>query len=348
MVAAMSERADALAALLRESAAGRGAAALAVSSAGGGWTGSVGAPEQPQPRFLAYSITKSFVAALVLQLRDEGRLALDDPLARFAPEVPRAAEITLRQVLNHTSGLPDYGGLPEYHAALRERPAAPWSFEEFASHTFARGLAAAPGERFAYSNPGYALLRRLVEAETGLSLRAAVAARITRPLALASTEVVESLEDLAGLVPAFSRFGLAAGEALDVRRSYHPAWVWHGVVASTPADICSFYRRLFEGAVVAPASLEEMTRLVPVEVPWPSGRAGYGLGLMGSRDRALHGHGGGGPGYTASAWCARDAAGAPAAACAMCAFEDPPLAEALAHAALDLVVRRPLCDARAP
>ena len=348
MVAAMHERADAFAALLRERAAGRGAAALAVSSAAGRWTGSVGLPAPAEPRFLAYSITKSLLAALVLQLRDEGRIALDEPLARFATEVPRAGEIRLRQLLNHTAGLPDYGGLPEYHAALRERPAAPWSFEEFAAHTFARGLASAPGERFAYSNPGYALLRRLVEEETGRSLRAAIAERIAGPLGLAGTAVVESLEDLAGLVPAFSRFGLAASAELDVRRSYHPGWVWHGVVASTPADVCTFYRRLFEGAVVSPASLEEMTRLVPVEFPWPHGRAGYGLGLMGSRDRPRYGHNGGGPGYTASAWCEPDPAGAPAAACAMCAFEDPALAEALAHAALDLVVRPPLCDARTP
>ena len=344
MVAAMSERADALAALLRARVGARGGAVLAASSAGVGWMGSVGLPGAAPPLFLAYSITKSFLAALALQLRDEGRIALDEPLARFAPEVPRAGEISLRQLLNHTAGLPDYGVLPEYHAAVRERPAAPWSFEEFATRTFVRGLAAAPGERFAYSNPGYALLRRLVEDETGQSLRAAIAERIAGPLGLAGTSVVESLEDLAALVPAFSRFGLSSGEARDVRESYHPGWVWHGVVASTPEDICAFYRRLFEGAVVSRASLEEMTRLVPVDFPWPHGSAGYGLGLMGSRDRPLYGHNGGGPGYTASAWCARDAAGAPAAACAMCAFEDPPLAEALAHAALELVLTPRLCD----
>jgi D-alanyl-D-alanine carboxypeptidase len=348
MVAAMSERAGALAALLEERVGARGAAALAVSSAEGTERARVGLPAAAEARFLAYSITKSLLAALVLQLCDEGRLSLEDPLARFAPEVPRAGEITLRQVLSHTAGLPDYGALAAYHAAVRERPADPWSFEEFAAHTFARGLDAEPGERFAYSNPGYALLRRLVEAETGAPFRAVVAARLARPLGLAATEVVESLEDLAGLVPAFSRFGLAAGELRDVRKSYHPGWVWHGVVASTPEDVCVFYRQLFEGAVGSPAALEEMTRLVPVEVPWPRGRPGYGLGLMGSRDRPLLGHNGGGPGYTASAWCARDAAGGPAAACAMLAFEEPSLAEDLAHAALDLVARNGLCDACTP
>jgi len=342
----MGERAGAFSALLRESVGARGAAALAVSSAEGSWAGSVGVPAQPAPRFLAYSVTKTFLAALVLQLRDEGRLGLDEPLARLAPLLPRAAEMTLRQVLSHTAGLPDYGALLEYHAAVRARPAAPWSFEEFAAHSFARGLVAEPGARFAYSNPGYAILLRVVEGATGGSLRAAVAERIAGPLGLGSTAVAESLADLAALVPAFSRFGLAGSEARDVRSSYHPGWVWHGVVVSTPADLCVFYRGLFEGAVVSQASLEEMTRLVPVEVPWPHGRAGYGLGLMGSRDRPRYGHNGGGPGYTASAWCARDAPGAPGAACAMLAFEDPALAESLAQGALDLVAGAPLCDAR--
>jgi D-alanyl-D-alanine carboxypeptidase len=344
----MAERADALAALLEERVGTRGAAALALSCAAGRAAARVGIPAQAEGSFLAYSITKSLLAALVLQLCDEGRIALEDPLARFAPEVPRAGEITLRQVLHHTAGLPDYGGLPEYHEAVRARPADPWSFAEFAAHSFARGLVAAPGERFAYSNPGYALLRRLVEVETGASLREAIAARITGPLGLASTEVVESLEDLAGLVPAFSRFGLGAGALRDVRQSYHPGWVWHGVVASTPQDLCAFYRRLLEGAVVSPAALEEMTRLVPVEAPWRHGRPGYGLGLMGSRDRRLWGHNGGGPGYTASAWCAHDAQGAPAAACAMLSFEEAALAEDLAQAALDLVARGDVCDARIP
>jgi D-alanyl-D-alanine carboxypeptidase len=251
-------------------------------------------------------------------------------------------------VLCHTAGLPDYGGLPEYHAAVRERPAAPWSFAEFASHTFARGLLAEPGECFHYSNPGYALLRRLVERETGGTLRAAVQERLAGPLGLSRIAVAESLADLAGLAPAFSRFGLAEGESRDVRASYHPGWVWHGVVTATAADLCSFYRRLFEGAVVSPASLGEMTRLVPVEHPWRHGKPGYGLGLMGDRDRPRYGHNGGGPGYTASAWCAADAAGGPAAACAMCGFEDAPLTEALAHAALDLVAGGSVCDAGSP
>jgi len=328
-----------LAALLGERAGSRGAALLAVRTPGGAWSGAVGLPgDLPPgpPRFLAYSITKSFIAVLVLQLHEEGRFELDEVLARFAPEVPQAERITLRQLLNHTAGLPDYGALPAYHAAIRERHATPWSFEEFASHTFARGLDHEPGERFAYSNPGYALLRRIVERETGNTLREAIALRITGPLGLRDTEVALDLADLAGLVPATSRFGLPAAEPLDVRRIYHPGWVWHGVLASTPEDVATFYEQLFAAALVSEETLREMTALVPVEVPGRSDDPGYGLGLMGLRGRPLYGHNGGGPGYSASAFAAQGAPGGPAVACAMCAFEDERVAEGLVFAALEI------------
>jgi D-alanyl-D-alanine carboxypeptidase len=334
-----SSASEDFAALLAARVGNRGAALLAVRTPGGAWSGAVGLPADlppGPPRFLAYSITKSFLAVLVLQLREEGRYELDDSLARFAPDVPEAERISLRQLLNHTAGLPDYGALPAYHAAIRERPAAPWSFEEFAAHTFARGLDRAPGERFAYSNPGYALLRRLVERETGQTLRTAIALRIAGPLALRDTEVVEDLADLAGLVPAVSDFGLPAAGCLDVRRHYHPGWVWHGVVASTPEDVARFYEQLFAGALVSTETLREMTALVPVEAPWRTDDPGYGLGLMGQRSRPVYGHNGGGPGYGASAFAALDAPGGAAVACAMCAFEGERVAEDLAFSALEI------------
>ena len=327
------------AALLGAGVAGRGPALLSVKTAGGAWSGAVGLPADlppGPPRFLAYSITKSFLAVLVLQLREEGRFGLDETLERFAPSVPRAAEITLRRLLSHTAGLPDYGALPAYHAAVRERPAAPWSDEEFAAHTFARGLAHPPGERFAYANPGYALLRRIVERETGQSLREAIALRIAGPLALRDTEVAEDLADLAGLVPAASDFGLPSAGRLDVRRHYHPGWVWHGVLVSTPEDVAEFYARLFAGALLSAETLAEMTALVPVEAPWRSDDPGYGLGLMGQRSRPVYGHNGGGPGYSSSAFAALDAPGGPAVACAMCAFEHERAAEDLVFGALEI------------
>src|SRR5206468_2267838 len=108
-----------------------------------------------------YSITKTFTATLVLLLREEGRLSLDDPLSRWFPRIPQADRITLRQLLNHTAGVPDYGALRSYHEAVRSSPSTPWSFERFAAETFDRGLQFEPGSSWAYSNPGYMLLKRI-------------------------------------------------------------------------------------------------------------------------------------------------------------------------------------------
>src|SRR5436190_3902424 len=88
--------------------------------------------ESYEPAFLAYSVTKTFTSALVLMLCEDGRLSLDDPLSRWYSDVDRAQNISLRQLLNHTGGIPDYGGLATYHESVRTNPSQPWSFERFA------------------------------------------------------------------------------------------------------------------------------------------------------------------------------------------------------------------------
>jgi D-alanyl-D-alanine carboxypeptidase len=292
-----------------------------------------------EPAFLAYSITKTFIGMLVLLLRDEGRLTLDDRLARWAPDLPRAERITLLQLLNHTAGVPDYGGRAAYHESVRTSPSQPWSFERFVAETLGKGLSFEPGTGWAYSNPGYMLLKRVAELAGGRSFAALVAERITRPLGLGRTFVPESVGDLAALAPAVSR-GLAPdGAARDVRDAYHPGWVSHGVVASTPSEIARFFAALFGGRLISSSSLRELTTLVPVpNAPAHWVHPGYGLGIMGdagSRWGRLWGHNGEGPGYTASAFHARKLAGV--SVCAMCALEGDPRAEQMVFAALDVL-----------
>jgi D-alanyl-D-alanine carboxypeptidase len=262
-----------------------------------------------EPAYLAYSITKTFTAVLMLQLRDERRLCLDDPLARWFPRVVGAERISLRRLLNHTAGIPDYGGSRAYHEAVRVSPSTPWSFERFAAETFEKGLRFEPGTGWEYSNPGYMLLKRVAEQVAGGGYATLIAERIARPLGLERTFVPESTEDLSPLAPASSTALAADGAARDVRHRYHPGWVSHGVVASTPSDVARFLDALFRGRVVSSRALDEMTTLVPVPSPtvaepaWR--RPGYGLGIMGdaeSRWGRLWGHNGAGPGYATSAF----------------------------------------------
>jgi D-alanyl-D-alanine carboxypeptidase len=335
----MIDLAAALAEIVDRPVEGRGAAGIAALVARATDPVAVWTPEsRDEPAFLAYSITKTFTAVLLLCLRDEGRLALDDRLARWFPAIPGADRIALRQLLNHTAGIPDYGGLPSYHEAVRGFPSTPWTFERFAAETFDKGLRFEPGTGWAYSNPGYMLLKRIAEETAGAPYAALVAERITRPLGLARTFVPESLDALSSLAPALSRELTSDESPRDVRGRYHPGWVSHGVVAATPSDIVRFFHELFRGRIVSTRSLREMQTLVPVTgaPPMPSPRwsaPGYGLGVVGiakSPFGPLWGHDGGGPGYRTSAYHAPEVG--EASVCAMCALEEDPGADLLVFA----------------
>jgi D-alanyl-D-alanine carboxypeptidase len=279
-----------------------------------------------EPEFLVYSITKIFIASLVLKLCEEGAMRLDDPLARWFPRIDRAEQITVRRLLNHTAGIPDYGGSAAYHASVRAVPSMPWSFERFGAETFDKGLWFEPGDGWAYSNPGYMLVKRIVEQVAGASLRNLVADQIARPLGLLRTFVPESVEDLATLAPGVSHALAPDGEPRDVRQSYYPGWVSHGVVASTSSELVRFLDGLFQGQFLSHTSLARMLELVALpgaEADRYRGQPSYGLGLMGdpgSRWGLVVGHNGGGPCYSASAFHAVDLGGA--SICVMAAVEE--------------------------
>jgi D-alanyl-D-alanine carboxypeptidase len=290
-------------------------------------------PEGEEPAFLVYSISKMMLAAIALLLVEEGRLALDDVLARFAPEVPEASRITVEQLLRHTAGIPNYGALPAYHEAVRTHPETPWSFDEFAAWTWRRGLRFEPGASFEYSNPGYMLVRTIVEQAGGAPYAELLRDRIARPLGLSRTRAVASIADLRALAPAASRLVSPDGAERDVRSCYHPGWVSHGVVASTASEIAAFAHAFFGAELVSAASLRNATSLGPVREAPPRWREpGYGLGVMGDRASPfgpLFGHNGGGPGYQASVFCAPAVCRRRITVCGLVASEQDGAAEEL-------------------
>ena len=316
---------DSLFEMLTADLAGGAAASVSVIVQSGTEPQTFWIPEsREEPAFLAYSITKTFTAALVLKFCEEGRLSLDDRLARWFPRIDRAEQITIRQLLNHTAGIPDYGGIRAYHDSVRAASLIPWSFERFASETFEKGLCFEPGQGWAYSNPGYMLIKRIAEEVTGMTYRALVSNRIAQPLGLSRTFVPELIDDLQSLAPGISSVLTLDGSPRDVRMHYHPGWVSHGVVASITSDVVRFFDCLFHGQFLSEHSLDQMRQLVTVPVtsletsfmkdsPSRWGRPSYGLGLMGdpvSPWGLLLGHNGRGPGYTASAFHAVDLRGA--------------------------------------
>ena len=342
---------DVLVAAARE----RGAASVSVIAHSGAEPKSFWLPESAtEPAFLAYSITKTFTSALVLMLCEEQRLHLDDALAKWFPGIVHADRISLRHLLDHTAGIPDYGGLRSYHDDLRAHPETPWTFERFAAETFEKGLEFEPGQGWAYSNPAYMLLKRILESVSGRAYRELVAERIARPLGLSRTFVAESIADLESLAPGTSRALTPDGMPRDVRAHYHPGWVSHGVVASTASDIVRFIDALFHGRLLSKPSLGEMMTLVRVPVERDSGASparsplrmtapSYGLGLMAdpaSPWGLIAGHNGGGPCYSASAFHSVDLGGV--SVCAMGAIENDFSAEQVVAGVLDdpRIIRR--------
>lgn len=245
-------------------------------------------------RHLVYSVTKTFLGVLCLRLE----LDLKAPVRAWI-EDERLPAVSLRQLLNHTSGIPDYGRLPEYRRAVRDSPWEPWSDEELVARALAGGMDFEPGRGWAYSNTGYLLVRRIVDVAAPAGFVGALERELLGPLALGDTSLALELDDLQGLVPALST--QIGGEPQDVRGRYHPRWVGHRTLASTAADQRRFWTALAAGEL---CDLEQLTESVQIGFEAPGFvRPSYGIGVMtdpGRADGLLIGHGGGGPGYVAA------------------------------------------------
>ena len=227
-------------------------------------------PDQPMQQdtiFRIYSMSKIVSSVAALILLEEARFKLDDPIGNYLPELanmkvftggtkekPLLADaqkpITIESLLTHSSGLIygfGSGPIDQIYRDARIEESA--SLADFVTRVSKLPLAHEPGERFAYSNPGYALLRRIVERETGESLREAIALRIAGPLDLRDTEVAEDLADLAGLVPAETTFGAPAAVLNAISDALKPFGVGVFEMPATPQRIRALIRAAQAGEV---------------------------------------------------------------------------------------------------
>lgn len=227
-----------------------------------------------------WSFTKTVLAIAALRLAEERILKLDAPFL--------GRPYTLRQLLQHRAGVPNYGALAAYYAAVaRGEPA--WPRKRLLAAVASDALDFAPGTGWAYSNVGYLFIREVIEAATASGLDAALRRLVFAPLGLASPRVATRPQDLADIHwPAL--------------RGYDPGWVYHGLVVGTAGDAAAILAALMTPCrLLAPETLTEM--LDPHQIggaiagrPWTL--HGYGLGLMigtiKGAGRAI-GHSGGGP-----------------------------------------------------
>ena len=269
-----------------------------------------GEPAQAGDRFRIASTTKSFVATVALQLVGEGRLSLDDTVEHWLPGVVTGngndgSKITVRRLLQHTSGLFNYtADLPEL------RSVAGFQAGRFTTRT-ASQLAAiamrhapdfAPGTKWEYSNTNYILAGMIIDKVTGHTWQQEVIRRIVRPLGLRDTLAPHTYPYIPGPhLKGYSNFG-GSGPTIDVT-DFNPAAAGAaGAMISTTADLTRFYSALLGGRLLRPAQLAEMkttVRAAALDPVWPG--ASYGLGLMRiplSCGGAYYSHAGDLPGYT--------------------------------------------------
>ncbi|MFI6485584.1 serine hydrolase domain-containing protein [Nonomuraea sp. NPDC050663] len=219
------------------------------------------------------SVTKTFVATVVLQLVDEGRLRLDDPIAGHLPgTVPGGERITVRQLLNHTSHLYDYMSEPGYSTNRWRGEARFRSYQphELLKVAFAKQL---PDDgRWHYSNTNYVVLGLLIEKLTGMPYGEQITRRILRPLGLRHTIVPG---DRAGVPAPHAKGYEPMPELVDATRM-NPSLDWAaGEMISTTGDLERFMGALLGGRLTSKESLQAMRATVRTGVGF-----GYGLGLQ--------------------------------------------------------------------
>ncbi|WP_253768251.1 serine hydrolase domain-containing protein [Goodfellowiella coeruleoviolacea] len=290
------------------------------------WSGargarSPGSPVQTRPtdRVRVASLTKSMVATVLLQLVREGRVGLDDPIARHLPGLlPYPETITVRQLLGHTSGISEYilddlypsvnAGSAEDVRTNRYRAYTPRQLVAMAT---SRPLLFAPGTGFSYSNANYVIIGLLIEKLTGHSAESEVTNRVLRPVGMHDSYMPHSLPFILGPHPSGNYATGDPNDPLVDSTDLSPTQFFTaGAVISTPHDINNFYRAMFDGTLLSPELLAEARHFNDV---W---QGMYGLGVLGLPlpddcaavpGHVVYGHTGGGLGYTTYSFSSPDA-----------------------------------------
>ncbi|RZJ11880.1 MAG: class A beta-lactamase-related serine hydrolase [Rubrivivax sp.] len=250
----------------------------------------LGVPMQPDNLLRIGSVTKQFAAAALLKQIDEGRAKFDDPLSQFLPDYPNGSKITLLQLLNHTSGVKSYTGLPGYMLnPIRRDLSTAELIKEFKDQP----ADFAPGEKWAYNNSGYVLLGAVVEAISGKPWHQSVDESLLKPAQI-TTIHFEAGDKL------FK--GLARGYTLNGQREVAPAGLLSmtqphaaGALVANTEGLWRWNQALHGGKVLSPASYARMTTPEGVAKPY---NYGFGISTDRLRDQTVLTHGGGIQGFT--------------------------------------------------
>jgi D-alanyl-D-alanine carboxypeptidase len=294
-----------------ESSNGKGLSAAVIMPDGEIWSGVCGVSHgktkiTKEMRFSAGSIEKMFAATTILQLAEEGRLTLEDPLYKWLPAYPYVdSNITIRQLLNHTSGLYHYVNNRDFWDAWFKEPSKFWTLEGIVL-TFNREPYFPRGTGWHYSQTGYNLLRMIIKKITGLEISTVNRDRFFVPLGLNNT-----FTSMGETLPGNIAHGwydtdndLEYEDFFSIQRTPFASGIG-GEVWSTAEDLAKWARKLFHDiSVVSQGTLDQMLTFYSPCTGEEFFCAGYGLGVGKFNPELVYGleaygHGGHGPGYAA-------------------------------------------------
>ncbi len=254
------------------------------------------------------SITKQFTAAAVLQLAELGKLNLNDPLARFLPEFPRATDITLRQMMSHTAGLSDYIN-GQSHDILVAAQTRDYTADELLPIIKSRTplYRFQPGTSWLYSNSGFALLGIVVEKVSGQTFADYCDQHLFKPAGLRNTVIDKTCTTVnvcAGYTPNYR-----APNGYDLNMPVSPSFIGGaGAIRSTTEDLCLWHSALLNGKVLKPHSVMAMTTPTLLKNGTPAYEhrgpeameygLGMGIGTLPEDDLKVISHGGRVNGFT--------------------------------------------------
>ena len=252
------------------------------------------APVTTDTVFRVGSITKQFAAASALLLAEQKKLSLDDTLAKYFPDYPRGGQVTLRQLMNHTSGIHSYPGPPE-RTIVRMGISVP----DMVKHLASLGYDFDPGTRWEYSNSNYFLIGAVIEQVSGQTFREFARQRLFDPQGLTHTAIDDNDETIPKRASGYVRHPTRKG--VFENADYIHMSVPHaaGALRSTAGDLIKWTAALNGGRVLSAASYKEMT--TPTQVKGEAdAKYGLGLHLLEQQGHHLINHNGGIEGFEAS------------------------------------------------
>ena len=300
-----------------------GAIVLIKSGDQGDWSAVYGTQEIGQEipmsmddHFRIGSNTKTMTVTVILQLVQEGKLSLDDPISKFRPDVPNGKNITIAQLAEMRSGLYSYTSSEAFNRTLDDDPQKVWTPDELLAIAFKKPPLFPPGSQYDYSNTNLVLLGTVIEELTGMTASEAFQQRIFEPLGLTQTSLPEAddaaipdphpqgyqfgtnVEDIDSYaVPPAQLPDALDGTLLPINNTdANPSWAWTAGGAISSADELATYVEAMVGGGLTDAEITKQ-RLDSIQPIAPGSPVGYGLGLV-EFAKNLYGHDGQIPGFS--------------------------------------------------